>query len=207
MTITLDGKDTSFVIAEHSKTSSQSGFIDLTVSLMSISQNLSYSRVVNTSSIPEVFPFISGITNQSFSYGSHGISMNAQVSKTGTSPVSFNGTSFNGQAFALVFTITTNTDGKTITSNATLIAFPSGLLYSLTTQQIGSGPSIYALLIATSLPLNEPANSTSTTVGAAMVGAGILAAAAIAVPWKFRRRKNSVGTSKESEEKPTYWVD
>lgn len=203
------GNQTSFVLNESSTSSNQNGFVDLTFALTSSFQNLSYSRVVNTSAAPEIFPFIPGITNQSFSYDTHGVAISAQISTAGTSSVSFNGANYAASKYLLDLSVTNSSSGKSVSATGTLLALPSGLLYSAQIQEAGNSASTASFqLMSTNLPLNDPSNASSTTEGTAMVGAGLLGAAALAIPfWKFRKKKDSAASPAGSEEKPSYWVD
>jgi hypothetical protein len=198
-----------FVVNESSSPTNQNGFDKITLGLSSSMQNLSYSKLVNTSSLPEVLPYIPGIiTNQSISYSTHGVSLSAQISNMETAPISFNGTSYAGQKYSLSLSLTNSSSGQTLTASGTALAFPSGLLYSVKIQNSNDTDSVNVQLLSTSLPLKDPTSSASTAEGAAMVGAGILAAAAIAIPWKFRRKKSVAASSgSNSESKPSYWVD
>jgi hypothetical protein len=199
----------SFVVNESSSPTNQNGFDKIALGLSSSMQNLTYSKVVNTSSLPEVLPFIPGIiTNQSISYSTHGVSLSARISNVGTAPISFNGTSYAGQKYSLSLSLTNSSSGQMLTASGTALAFPSGLLYSVQVQNSNDTDSVNVLLLSTNLPLKDPTSSASTAEGAAMVGAGILAAAAIAIPWRFRRKKNVAASSgSNSESKPSYWVD
>lgn len=196
-----------FVVNESSVPTNQKDLDTITVGLVSSLQNITYSKVVNTSSIPEVFPFIPGITNQTFSYATHGLSIGAQITNVGTTTFTFNGTSYSAQRYSLSLSVKNSSSSKTMLGNGTLLAFPSGLLYSVQIQNSNATYSASVQLLATNLPLKEPSNSMSTTEGIAMIGAGILGAVAIAVPWKFRRKKSSTKSSSSVEKKPSYWVD
>jgi hypothetical protein len=197
---------TSFIVNESSTATNQNGFVSLTLGLVSDFQNFSYSRDVNISAVPEIFPFIPGISNQSFSYETHGISIYAKITNAGTSSVYFSGKTYDAAKYAIDLSATNSSDGRSVSANGTLLALPSGLLYSAEIQHTSSG-TLSVQLLATNLPLSDPSNTVSATEGAAMVGVGLLGAAAIAVPWKFRKRKNSSAASESPEKKPSYWVD
>ncbi|MDH2901686.1 MAG: hypothetical protein PXY39_12025, partial [archaeon] len=209
MTFDKGGNQSNFVLNESSAPTNQNGFADLTFALTSSLQNVTYSRVVNTSAVPEIFPFVPGITNQSFSYAAHGVAISAQLSTAGASSVTLNGASYSASKYLLDLSATNSSNGQSVSATGTLLALPSGLLYSLQIQEAGSSASsAFVQLMSTNLPLNDPSNASSTTEGAAMVGAGLLGAAALAVPfWKFRKRKNSAAGPSGSKEKPSYWVD
>lgn len=198
---------TSFIVNESSVPSSQNGFVNLTLGLVFNQHNLTYSRVLNTSSIPEIFPFIPGISNESLSYQTHGISISVQISTAGTSSVNFGRTTYAASKYLVDLSATNSSSGKMVSANGTILAMPSGLLYSVQLQGASSGATLSIQLVATNLPLGDSPSPASTTEGAAMVGVGLLGAAAIAVPWKFRKRKGSSPTTEATEKRPPYWVD
>ncbi len=207
VTLSRGGNQTSFVVNESSTSTSQTGFVNLTFGLISNIKNFSYSRVVNTSAVPEIFPFIPGIANQSFTYQTHDISIRVQISNEGRSSVSFKGATYSASRYLLGLSLTNSSGGQSMSLSGSLLALPSDLLYSAQLQEPNSGVSASVQLIATNLPLSDPSNAVSTTEGVALIGAGLMAAAAIAVPWKLRKRKNPATTSEASEKKPSYWVD
>lgn len=207
VTIIAHGNQSNFIVNESSEASSTSGFDLVSLSLTSNLQNLTYSRPVNTSSIPEIFPFIPGVSNQSLSYSTHGIAFTVQFSSAGTSSISYNGANYNGAQYLLSFSVANMTSGQTMSASGTLVAFPSGLLYSANMQGANPNTSVTVKLVRTSLPLTDPSNKTSATEGTAIVGAGVLGALAIAIPWRFRRKKSLPASSGTSDEKPAYWVD
>jgi hypothetical protein len=209
VTLTRGTNQTVFVVNESSVPTNQNGFVDITFRLLSNQQNLSYSRVVNTSALPEIFPFIPGITNQSFSYNVYGFLINASISSAGSTSASFNGAGYTGSKYLLDLSATNSSNGQSMSATGNIIALPSGLVYSVQLEQAGnSAISVSVKLLSTNLPLSDPSNTVSTTEGAAMVGAGVLGAAAFAVPfWKLRKKKNSAAASEEADKKPSYWVD
>ncbi len=215
VTLNHFGKQTLFVVNESASVTNQKDLVNLSFNLVSSLRNLSYSRVVNTSSVPEVFPFVPGITNQSFSYQTHGLDLSAQVSTAGSSAIAFQGKSYQASKYLVQFSVTNSSNGQNYSGNGTMLTLPSGLLYSVELQSQQGGASytnsLLVQLLSTSLPLNDSPNPTATTEGAAMIGAGVLGAAAIAVPWKFRTKKIDarVSSSPTSEvrAKPEYWVD
>lgn len=209
--VTMNGQGSlpnSFLLNYSSaQSSNENGFVTLALGILSNAQNLTYSKLMNVSSLPEIFPYVPGVTNQSFSYSTHGMSTSARIWGTGTAPVTFDNKNYSGQKYLLDFGLTNATSGKTVSASGVLLALPSGLLYSVALQQAGSnGATLTVQLVATNLPVSGPSNSVSTTEGTALVGAGVLGAAAIAVPWKLRKRKQNPSASASSE-KPSYWVD
>jgi hypothetical protein len=190
----------SFIVNESSVAASQNGFVDLTLGLTSSLQNFSYSKVVNASALPQIFPYVPGVSNQSFSYDAHGMSVSANILNSGTSSVTFKGATYTAQEYIVSATLVNSSLGYSVTGS--ILALPSGLLYSA--QIRGDNSTASVQLLSTDLPLANSSSSVSTTEGAAMVGAGVLGAAAIAIPWKFKRKNNTKGGQGE---KPPYWVD
>ena len=196
---------TSFLVNESSTPTGQTSFVNLTLALSSNLRNFTYSRILNTSTIPEIFPFIPSISNQSFSYETHGVSLYARISSEGTSSVAFAGKTYTASDYFVDFSAANSSGSQVISASGTVEVLPSGLLYSVQIQKTSVG-SLSVQLFATNLPISNPASSTSKAEGAALVGAGFLGAAAIAIPWRFKRKRNSAA-SQEGSEKPSYWVD
>jgi len=214
-----------FTLNESAQPTGQSGFVAITIVLSSNALNFSYSRDINSSSLPEIFPYLSGLANQSLSYQVQGISISADVANIGSVQVIFNGTSYQATNYQFSLSVTNSTSGKLVSSGGNLISMPSGLVYSiqLLINGINGTASVNAQLLSTNLPLTDPPSSVNA-LGASMVGAGVIAAVAIAVPAIFKmKHKNHPNTSpttekKETpqsggepessgEEKPSYWVD
>jgi hypothetical protein len=211
VTLQRGANQTNFVLNESSVPAIQSGFVDLSFALTSSMQNLTYSHVVNASSLPEIFPFVpAGISGQSFSYQTHGTQINANVSSEGSAPISFNGASYSGSKYLIDLQVSNSSSGQGMAITGTVVTFPSDLLYSAQLQgSTGNTPaaSVSVQLKSTNLQL-DPSGSSSTTQVATIAGVGALGAAAFAIPyWKLRKRKNSVSTQDSSESKPSYWVD
>src|SRR5437899_10570306 len=95
--ITLNNQSStlaSFLLNESAQPTGQDGIVLVTANLLSNLRNVTYSRALNTSSFPEVFPYLLGISNQSFSYHENGISITIHIVNTGNAPIMFNGQQF-----------------------------------------------------------------------------------------------------------------
>ena len=213
--ITLNHQSTtvaSFFLNESAKPTGQNGIVLVTVNLESSARNFTYSIALNTSSFPEVFPYLLGINDQSFSYNAYGISLDLHLVNTGSAPITFNGQSFQGTSYQVTGTADYPLTTASFSANGTIITIPSGLIYSA---QLGSTKaySIQMRLEGTNLALIGPSNSSSLPVGIALVSLGLLGAAVCAAPSIFKRLKSNPAAPPSSpgepggEEKPPYWVD
>ena len=213
--ITVNNQSTtvaSFFLNESAKPTAQNGIIFVTVNLLSSARNFTYSRALNTSSFPEVFPYLPGINNQSFSYNAYGISLNLHIVDTGNTPITFNGQSFQGTSYQVTGTAAYSLTTASFSANGTIITMPSGLIYSA---RLGSTNSYSVLmrLEETNLALIGPSNSSNLPIGIALVSLGLLGAAVFAAPSIFKRLKSKPARTPSSpsepsgEEKPPYWVD
>lgn len=212
--ISVSGQQTpteTFNVNETVQPAGQSGFVILTVNVESSSRNFTYSNIVNSSSVPEIFPSLVGINNQSFSYGRGGSLDIIHVQNRGSVLVTFNGSMYEGTTYQVTVSITYTPQALQISGNGTIITLPSGLIYSVTLQNI-NGYSVAAQLTRTNLPVTVALGS-SLPVGLALVSIGLVGAIAFAVPSVFIRWRRKL-TAKpappappQSEEKPSYWVD
>ena len=204
--------DATFFLNESATPSGQNGIVFVTVNLLSSARNFTYSRALNTSLFPEVFPYLLGINNQSFSYNAYGISLNLHLVNMGSAPITFNGQSFQGTSYEVTGTAAYPLTTASFSANGTIITMPSGLIYSA---QLGStnSYSIQMRLEETNLALIGPSNSNNLPIGIALVSLGLLGAAAFAAPSIFKRLKSRPAATPSSprepgsEEKPPYWVD
>jgi hypothetical protein len=202
----------SFFLNESAEPTSQNGVVLVTANLLSTLKNATYSRALNTSSFPEVFPYILGISNQSFSYHVYGISITVHIVNTGNAPIMFNGQAFQGTSYQASASATYPGLTETVTGTGTIITMPSGLIYSLQLETINSY-SVEMRLKSTNLALIVPSNSSSLAIGIALVGLGLLGAAVFAAPSIFKRLKRQPATTPstpgepDTGEKPPYWVD
>ena len=212
-----------FTVNESVQLTSQNGFVAITLALSSNALNFSYSRDVNASSLPMIFPYLSGLANQSFSYQYSGISISANIANTGVVPVILNGTSYQAINYQVSLSITNSTIGKSISASGNIVSMPSGLVNSVQFL-INGTTSINVQLLSTNLPLIDPPNAINP-LGASMVGAGVIAAIVLAVPTIFRKVKHRNSANSEStnetkdqkngdneherdgEQNPSYWVD
>ena len=202
----------SFFLNESAKPTGQNGIVFVTVTLLFLARNFTYSRALNTSSFPEVFPYILGINNQSFSYNMYGISLNMHLVNTGSTPITFNGQSFQGTSYQLTGPAAYPLKTASFSTNGTIITMPSGLIYSA---QLGStnSYSVQMRLEETNLALIGPSNSSNLPIGIALVSLGLLGALVFAAPSIFKRLKSKPAATPSSpdepgdEEKPPYWVD
>ena len=174
---------------------------------------MTYSKVVNSSSLPEIFPYFPELNNQSLSYSSHGIKLSAQISRSGTAQVTFKGQTYTAVKHALSISVS-RTNGETYSAAGNILTMPSGLVYSVELQAIGPY-ALTATLVATSLPLTSP-SGTTTMFGFALVGLGLVGAVGLAVPSVFAlvraktATRNTLSIAAEpskSQGKPSHWVD
>jgi hypothetical protein len=171
----------------------------VTLSLFSNNWNLSYSRTVNSSI--QLFPYLPTLANQSIAYSYKGYSIRLSLQRSGTNEVSFNGEQYQVTNYEFFASINSTTHIFGAAGNVSTM--PSGLIYSVNAV-FNQTEVISFQLIATSIPLNDPASLTRTT---AMTAAGMVsvAAAAVALPWGIRRRKRP--TEPPMGSKPLHWVD
>ena len=226
-TVTINGQEFSelprtFTLNESVQPASQNGFVAITLALSSESTNFSYSRDLNSSSLPEIFPYISGLSNQSFSYEIKGISLSAEIAQYGNVQIVFNGTTYQASNYQVSFSATNSSTNQMISISGNLVSMPSGLIYSIDLS-INGTIQINSQLLSTNLPLTQT-QSNINVLGATMIGGAIVAAVAIAVPAIFKlRHKNhpdtastsetkensqsNEGPENDNEDKPSYWVD
>lgn len=202
---------TSFSLNESAQPTGPNGIVLVTASVTSTIRNFTYSRALNTSSFPEVFPYLLGTNNQSLSYHAYGISLNIRIFNAGSTLITFNGRAFQGTSYRVTGSASYPSLTATVSANGTIITMPSGLIYSL---ELGStnSYSVQMLLEETNLALDAPSN-TSLPVGIAFVGLGLFGAVAFAVPSIFKKlkpKRDATSAKPEEpghEEKPRYWVD
>src|SRR5438046_6955134 len=89
----------SFFLNESAQPTGQNGIVLVTANLLSTVRNFTYYRALNTSSFPEVFPYLLGISNQSLSYHAYGVSLTLNIVNTGNTQITFNGQSFQGTSY------------------------------------------------------------------------------------------------------------
>ncbi len=81
--VTASGIGNSFpsasgIVNESVQSTGQTGFVNLILGISSTAANLTYAKVVNTTSLLEIFPYLPAVTNQSLSYQTQGISINVK---------------------------------------------------------------------------------------------------------------------------------
>lgn len=212
------------VVNETVQPTGQSGFVNLILGISSSEANFTYSKVVNTTSLLEIFPYLPAITNQSLSYQTQGISISANLINAGQTPVAFNGTTYQATQFLISFSAANSTNDLSISGNGSVVTFPSGLIDTVQLS-LNQTASINATLLSTNLSLNAPAGGINP-VGASVLGVALAAAVAIAAPTIYRReekkkkheeqtrnaenensQKSGEKQEDTNEEKPSYWVD
>ena len=202
-----------FVVNETGQPTDQNDLVQLTFALTSGKRHLTYSKVVNSSSLPEIFPYFPELNNQSLSYSSHGIKLSAQISRSGTAQVTFKGQTYTAVKHALSISVS-RTNGETYSAAGNILTMPSGLVYSVELQAIGPY-ALTATLVATNLPLTNP-SGTTTMFGFALVGLGLVGAVGLAVPSAFAlvraktATRNTLSIAAEpskAQSKPSHWVD
>ncbi len=202
----------SFFLNESAQPTGQNGVVLVTANLLSTVRNFTYSRALNTSSFPEVFPYLLGISNQSLSYHAYGISLTLHIVNTGNAQITFDGLSFQGTSYQVAASAIYASATASVSANGTIITMPSGLVYSVQLESINSY-SVQMLLEETNLALIDPSNSSSLPIGIALVSLGLLGAAVFAAPSIFKRLKRQPATTPstpgetDTDEKPPYWVD
>src|SRR3989442_15346759 len=139
-----------FVINETGQPTGQNDLVQLTFALSSNERHLTYSKVVNSSSLPEIFPYFPELNNQSLSYSSHGIKLSAQISRSGTAQVTFKGQTYTAVKHKLSISVS-RTNGETYSAAGNILTMPSGLVYSVELQPIGPY-ALTATLVATNPP-------------------------------------------------------
>ena len=211
------------LINETVTSASQTGFVTVTLDLVSDTTNFKYSKDVNSSSLPMVFPYLSGLTNQSLTYDFEGISINANLVNTGQVPVSFNGTTYQATKYLVSFSAMNSSDMESVSAEGTIISMPSGLVYDIQFS-INQLVDVEVKLVSTNIELNEPSSNVDP-LGASILGIGAIVAVGIAAPTvfkklrphkpnnqaqnnKFKTNQDSSGEQEsEEEKKPAYWVD
>src|SRR5438093_5291265 len=202
----------SFLLNESAQPTGQNGIVLVTANLLSTVRNFTYCRALNTSSFPEVFPYLLGVSNQSLSYHAYGVSLTLHIVNTGNAQITFDGQSFQGTSYQVAASATYASASASVSANGTIITMPSALIYSVQLESINSY-SGQMRLEDTNLALIDPSNSSNLPIGIALVSLGLLGAAIFAAPSIFKRLKSKPAatptTSDEpgGEEKPSYWVD
>ena len=120
----------SFVLNESAQPTGKNGIVLVTANLLSTLRNFTYLRTLNTSSFPEVFPYLLGVTDQSLSYHAYGISLTLHIVSTGNAPITFNGQTYQGTSYRVFASANYPSTTAPVSANGTIITTPSGLIYS-----------------------------------------------------------------------------
>ncbi len=169
----------------------------LLLAVKAASTNFTYSHTVNSSST--LFPYLPGISNESYSYSGKSYTVTAKITQQGSSQVTFQGKAYTVTNYAFSATIVSKNGTQTITG--TVSAFPSDLVYSVSAQT--SKASLSATLTATSLSLNTPAAAPALQAASAGLGISLaVGAVALSLGVRMKRKQGSAGPSK-----PDHWVD
>lgn len=187
----------SILVNESVRGSDRAGFSDLVLQLTGATQNLTYSRLVNSSEA--LLPFLPTIPSQSFSYDNGTFSVSANLTQAGTKSVTFQGSSYTMTVYDL--SLSAGYGNRSFAAAGTIEAFPSSLVYSV---ELSSGMLFQASLVLqnTDLPLSQPSTAMAT---AAYAGVGVGAVGVVAAAALFVRRRER--RSKAQEQKPLHWVD
>ncbi len=211
------------IINETVQPTGQTGFVNLILGISSTAANLTYAKDVNTTSLPEIFPYLPITTNESISYQTQGFSISANLINAGQTSVTFNGAAYQATESLIAFSAVNSSNALSFSGNGTIITMPSGLI-DTAQLSLNQTASINVTLLSTNLSLSAPASKINP-VGASVLGIALAAAVAIAAPTIYTRekkkkheeqtRENKNEKSQESdakqenedENKPSYWVD
>ena len=185
------------LVNETVKGTDRAGFSDLILQLTGATQNLTYSRLVNSSEA--LLPFMPTVPSQSFEYGNKTFSVHANLTQGTAVTVSFKGSSYAMTVYDI--SLSGSYGNRSFAAVGTIECFPSSLVYSVV---LSSGMLFHASVVlqGTDLPLNQPSMTTST---AAYAGAGVGAVGAVAAAALIIRRRER--RPKAQEQKPLHWVD
>lgn len=186
----------SLLVNETVKGSDKPGFSDVILQLTGTTQNLTYSRLVNSSMA--FLPYLPTIPSQSFDYSNKTFRVHVNFTEEGTEPVSFQGSNYTLTVYGISLLGTYG--NRTFSAAGSIDAFPSSLVYSvsLTSGILFQGS---AVLQRTNLQLNQASTSMSAV---AYVGVGLGAVGVAAAALMVRRRDRR---AKVQEQKPLHWVD
>jgi len=211
------------VVTERVTPTDQTGLVNVTLSLTSDTANFTHSTLVNSSSFPMIFPYLSGLTNQSFSTTMQGRTVTATLVNIGQMPVTFNETTYQATKYNISLSVIDSSSTYSLSADGNLVSMPSGLIYSmqLSTNQ---SASVDITLRSTDLALQELSHNVNP-LGIVTLGGGAILAVAIATPTLFKKLKprmrirypptnefttthdDEVLVNNEEEKKPSYWVD
>jgi len=205
---TAENHSFSAVVNESVAPSSATGMSDVTLAIGSSTQNLTYSKIMNSSDV--ILPYFPTISNQSLTYQFHNYSISASITQAGSTSAGYNGQTYSLSNFT--FNVSVSGGNKMWASSqspmgvtGSALVFPSGLVYSASI--VANGTDVLSIqLLGTNLPLtSDPSSSiTTTTVGVAGAAGSILVGVGAFVIY---RRKNNSQSQGANESKPLYHVD
>jgi phosphotransferase system glucose/maltose/N-acetylglucosamine-specific IIC component len=198
VTATLASGQHSLLVNESISPSDKAGLSVFMLQLTGSSQNLTYSRLLNSSA--NLLPYFPSLPSQTLDY-SNGTTYSIRVnfSSSGTTDVSFQGAQYTLHIFSI--SVLGFYHNQSVNARGTIEAFPSSLVYSVNVSGSGNA-EVQALLQATNLPLVD---SSSQSMTAAYVGAGLgVGGIALAAGLLARRRERKAAAQ---EQKPMHWVD
>jgi len=187
----------SVLVNETVRGTDRAGFSDLILQLTGTTQNLTYSRLVNSSKA--LLPFMPTVPSQSFEYGNKTFSVHANLTQGASTSVSFQGSTYTMTVYDI--SLSGSYGSRSFAAVGTIECFPSSLVYSVA---LTSGMLFQASIVlqGTNLPLSQPSTD-STTAAYAGAGVGAVGVAAVAALVIRRRERHS----KAQEQKPLHWVD
>jgi hypothetical protein len=180
----------SMLVNETVGPSSRAGYSDLVLQLFGTDQNLTYSRLVNSSE--NLFPYLPSVAPQSLNYANGtGYSVHVNVTSSGTTTVKFDGEQYT--LGVLTVSVSAAYGTRSVRANGIIETFPSSLVYSAS---VGNGMvELRVVLQETDLPLASPSPQTAT---AAYVGVGVgIGALALGGAFLIRRQERKVETQGE----------
>jgi len=125
--VSYGGTTHSLVVNESVAATASASQDRLAVGIVYEGSDLNYSRSINSSA--DVSPFLPAISDQSLSYASGSTTATVSVTKNGSDPVQFHGSSYTLTSYSLAADLTANGTSQTIAG--AVAAFPSGLVYSV----------------------------------------------------------------------------
>ena len=185
------------VVSETVKNANKAGFSDLTLQISGTTQNLTYSRIVNSSSV--LLPYLPPIPGQAFDYSNKTFSVHANFTQAGSQSVTFQGKNYTLSVYDV--TLSGAYGNRTFNAAGTIETFPSTLVYGISLSS-GVAGQVTMVLQGTDLPLDQPSSVMAT---AAVAGAGIGVVGVAAAVTLFVRRRDR--QAKAQEQKPLHWVD
>ena len=187
----------SVLVNETVKGSDKAGFSDLILQLTGATQNLTYSRLVNSSEA--LLPYMPTAPSQSFEYNNGTLSVHANITQGTPASITFGGSTYAMTVYDI--SLAGSYGNRSFVAVGAIETFPSSMVYSVV---ISSGILFQARVVlqGTDLPLSQPSTATSTAAyaGAGLTAVGLTAAAAFVI----RRRERH---AKAQEQKPLHWVD